>query len=75
MPYLQARSRSYLDRAHDQPLFELAGAVKDQGLALDMCHAHGAAMPLLGLSRELYAMAEPAHGHEEMTAVIEMFPQ
>jgi 3-hydroxyisobutyrate dehydrogenase len=75
VPYLQARSRGYLERAHDHPLFALSGAVKDQGLALDLGHAHGAAMPLLALSRELFAMAEPEHGAEEMTAVIERYPQ
>jgi 3-hydroxyisobutyrate dehydrogenase len=75
MPYLQARSRGYLERSHDRPLFTLSGSVKDQGLALEMGHAHGAAMPLLALSRELYAMAEPRHGHEEMTAVIETYPR
>jgi 3-hydroxyisobutyrate dehydrogenase len=75
MPYLQARSRGYLERVHDRPMFELSGAVKDQGLALDLGRAHGAAMPLLAVSRELYAMAEPQHGHEEMTAVIETYPQ
>jgi 3-hydroxyisobutyrate dehydrogenase len=75
VPYLQARSRGYLERAHDNPLFALSGAVKDQGLALDLGRAHGAAMPLLALSRELFAMAEPEHGAEEMTAVIEGYPQ
>jgi 3-hydroxyisobutyrate dehydrogenase-like beta-hydroxyacid dehydrogenase len=75
MPYLQARSRGYLERSHDQPLFALSGAVKDQSLALELGRDHGAAMPLLALSRELYALAEPQHGHEEMTAVIEQYPQ
>lgn len=75
MPYLQARRRGYLEHAHDHPTFALSGAVKDQGLALDLGRAHGAAMPLLALSRELYALAEPEHGSEEMTAVIERYPR
>ena len=74
VPYLQARSRGYLERVHDRPMFELSGAVKDQGLALALGRAHGAAMPLLAVSRELFAMAEPEHGREEMTAVIERYP-
>ncbi|HSR23873.1 MAG TPA: NAD(P)-dependent oxidoreductase [Candidatus Eisenbacteria bacterium] len=74
MPYLEARSRGYLARSHDRPMFELSGAVKDQGLALELGRAGGAAMPLLALSRELFAMAEPEHGSEEMTAVIERYP-
>jgi 3-hydroxyisobutyrate dehydrogenase len=75
MPYLQARRRGYLEHDHDNPTFALSGAVKDQGLALDLGRAHGAAMPLLALSRELYALAEPEHGSEEMTAVIEQYPR
>ena len=75
VPYLQARSRGYLERVHDRPMFELSGAVKDQGLALALGRAHGAAMPLLAVSRELFAMAEPEHGREEMTAVIERYPR
>jgi 3-hydroxyisobutyrate dehydrogenase-like beta-hydroxyacid dehydrogenase len=75
MPALQARSQSYLERRHDQPTFTLSGAVKDQSLALELGRAHGAVLPLLALSRELYAMAEPVHGREEMTAVIETYIQ
>ena len=75
MPYLQARKRGYLERSHDNPTFQLSGAIKDQSLALELGRAHGAAMPLLGLSRELYALAEPEHGAKELTAVIEAYPQ
>lgn len=74
VPYLQARRRGYLERSHDQPMFELAGIVKDLGLALDLGRQAGAAMPATALSRELYALAVPAHGREEMTAVIEEYP-
>ncbi len=74
MPYLQLRRRGYLERSHDDPMFELSGAVKDQTLALELGRAHGAALPLLAVSRELYAMAELEHGREEMTAVIESYP-
>ncbi|HEY4025777.1 MAG TPA: NAD-binding protein, partial [Candidatus Dormibacteraeota bacterium] len=75
MPYLESRSRAYLERAYDRPMFQLSGAVKDQGLALDLGRAHGAAMPLLAVSREIYAMAEPQHGNEETIAVLETYPQ
>ena len=74
MPYLQVRRRGYLERSHDDPMFELSGAVKDQTLALELGRTYGAALPLLAVSRELYAMAEPEHGREEMTAVIESYP-
>lgn len=74
MPYLRARSRGYLERSYDEPTFELSGAIKDQGLALELGRRHGAAMPVLGLSRELYALAEPAHGGDEFTAVMEAYP-
>ncbi len=74
MPYLQARRRGYLEGSHDRPLFALAGMVKDLTLALDTGRRAGAAMPVTALSRELYAQAEPQHGREEMTAVIERYP-
>lgn len=74
MPNLQARSRGYLERSHDHPTFDLTGAVKDQTLMLELGRRHGAAMPLLAVARELYAMAEPAYGQQEMTAVMERYP-
>jgi 3-hydroxyisobutyrate dehydrogenase-like beta-hydroxyacid dehydrogenase len=75
VPYLQARSRGYLEGSHDRPSFDVTGAVKDQTLMLDLGRRHGAAMPLLAVSRELYAMAEPEYGKQEMTAVIERYPR
>lgn len=73
MPYLQARRRGYLQHSHENPTFELAGMVKDLELAQDLGHKAGAAVPVVSLARELYALAEPEHGREEMTAVIEMY--
>jgi 3-hydroxyisobutyrate dehydrogenase len=75
VPYLQLRSRGYLDRSHDRPTFELSGAIKDQTLALELGRSHGAAMPILAVTREVYALAEPEHGRRELTAVIEAYPQ
>lgn len=75
MPYLQARSRGYLERSHGRPTFDLKGAVKDQTLMLELGRRHGAAMPLLAVARELYAMAEPEYGEQEMTAVMERYPR
>jgi 3-hydroxyisobutyrate dehydrogenase len=73
VPYLQARSRSYLDRDHTSTLFEVGAIVKDLDLALEAAHAAGAAMPVSGQSRELYGLVAGEHGHDEMTAVIELF--
>jgi 3-hydroxyisobutyrate dehydrogenase len=73
MPYLQARTRSYLDRDHSRPMFEVEAIVKDLDLALAAGHAAGASMPVAAQARELYRLAAAEHGHEEMTAVIELF--
>ena len=74
MPYLDARRRGYLARDHEATLFELAGMVKDMDLALDLGRRAGAAMPMTAVARELYAVAAPEHGEEELTAVIEVYP-
>jgi 3-hydroxyisobutyrate dehydrogenase-like beta-hydroxyacid dehydrogenase len=74
-PYLQARSRGYLEGSHDRPMFELSAARKDQDLALELARASGAATPLLSLTRDIFALAEPEHGREEITAVIEEYPR
>ena len=74
MPYLQARRRGYLEGSHENPLFELSGMVKDLDLALELGRQSGAAMPVVAQARELYAMAEPEHGRQEITAVIETYP-
>jgi len=73
VPYLQARSRSLLDRDHSAPMFDLDAIVKDLDLALGAGHAGGAAMPVAAQARELYGLAADQHGREEMTAVIELF--
>jgi 3-hydroxyisobutyrate dehydrogenase len=73
VPYLQARSRSYLDRDHSSTLFEVGAIVKDLDQALEVAHAAGAAMPVSGQARELYGLVAGEHGHDEMTAVIELF--
>jgi 3-hydroxyisobutyrate dehydrogenase-like beta-hydroxyacid dehydrogenase len=73
MPYLQARSRSLLQRDHGNPMFEVEAIVKDLDLALGEGHAAGAAMPMTAQARELYALAVPEHGRDEMSAVIELF--
>jgi 3-hydroxyisobutyrate dehydrogenase len=73
MPYIEARRRSYLEGVHQPAMFELSGMVKDLSLALDLGHRAGAAMPLTAVARETYAAAEPAHGGQEMTAVIERY--
>lgn len=73
VPYLQARSRSLLERDHYPLMFELDAIVKDLGLALEAGHAAGAAMPVAAQARELYGLAADRHGREEMTAVIELF--
>lgn len=74
MPYLQARRRGYLEGSHENPLFELSGMVKDLDLALELGRQSGAAMPVVAQARELYAMAEPEHRRQEITAVIETYP-
>ena len=73
VPYLQARSRSLLDRDHSSPMFDLDAIVKDFDLALGAGHAAGAAMPVAAHARELYGLVADQHGREEMTAVIELF--
>jgi 3-hydroxyisobutyrate dehydrogenase len=73
VPYLEARSRSYLDRDHTSTLFEVGAIVKDLDLALEAAHAAGAAMPVSGQARELYGLVAGEHGHDEITAVIELF--
>jgi 3-hydroxyisobutyrate dehydrogenase-like beta-hydroxyacid dehydrogenase len=73
VPYLQARSRSLLDRDHSAPMFDLDAIVKDLDLALAAGHAAGAPMPVAAQARELYGLAAGEHGREEMTAVIELF--
>jgi 3-hydroxyisobutyrate dehydrogenase-like beta-hydroxyacid dehydrogenase len=74
MPYLRLRQRGYLERAHEALFFELDAMVKDLSLAVDVAQRSGAAIPVTSLSRELYAMAAPEHGREEITAVIEEYP-
>lgn len=73
VPYLNARRRGYIDRSHDDPMFELRAMRKDLDLALDAGHGAGAAMPLLAAVREVFALAEPAHAQEEITALIEEY--
>ena len=73
VPYLQARSRSLLERDHSSPMFDLNAIVKDFDLALAAGHAAGAAMPVAAQARELYGLVADQHGREEMTAVIELF--
>lgn len=73
VPYLDVRRRSYLDRDHGRPIFELRGMVKDLDLALDAGHQAGAVLPVTAQARELYALAAPEHAAEEMTAVIEIY--
>jgi 3-hydroxyisobutyrate dehydrogenase-like beta-hydroxyacid dehydrogenase len=73
MPYLQARTRSLLDRDHSDPMFEVDAIVKDLDLALGVGHGAGAAMPVAAQAHELYRLAVPEHGRDEMTAVIELF--
>jgi len=75
MPYLQARRRGYLEGRHETLLFDLSAMVKDLDLALDLGRRAGAAMPVDAQARELYAMAEPDHGKEEITAVLETYPR
>jgi 3-hydroxyisobutyrate dehydrogenase-like beta-hydroxyacid dehydrogenase len=74
VPYLQARKGSYLERRHSPAMFFLRDMVKDVDLALAVFHAGGASTPVLGLTREMYASAAPAHGEEELSAVIEAYP-
>ena len=74
VPYLEARRRSYVDRQHSPARFFLRDIVKDLDLGLGVFHAGGASTPLLALAREIYASALPAHGEEELSAVIERFP-
>ncbi|HEX4216114.1 MAG TPA: NAD(P)-dependent oxidoreductase [Candidatus Dormibacteraeota bacterium] len=73
VPYLSARRRGYIERSHDNPMFELRAMRKDLDLALDAGHEAGAALPLLASVRELFAMAEPAHADEEITGLIEEY--
>jgi len=75
IPYLQARRRGYLEGRHENRLFDLSAMVKDLDLALDLGRQAGAAMPVVAQARELYAMAEPKHGKQEITAVIETYPR
>jgi 3-hydroxyisobutyrate dehydrogenase-like beta-hydroxyacid dehydrogenase len=73
VPSLQVRARSLLERDHSEPTFELDAILKDLDLALAVGHAAGAAMPVAAQARELYRLAVPEHGRDEMTAVIELF--
>jgi 3-hydroxyisobutyrate dehydrogenase-like beta-hydroxyacid dehydrogenase len=73
MPYLDARRRGFLDHDHSRPLFELRGIRKDLDLALGLGREAGAAMPAVAQARELYALEEPAHGDDEITAIIELY--
>lgn len=75
IPYLQTRRRGYLEGRHENRLFDLSAMVKDLDLALDLGRQAGAAMPVVAQARELYAMAEPKHGKQEITAVIETYPR
>jgi 3-hydroxyisobutyrate dehydrogenase-like beta-hydroxyacid dehydrogenase len=74
VPNLQVRARSLLERDHSEPTFEVRAIVKDLDLALGVGHPAGAAMPVTAQARELYGLAVPEHGREEMTAVIEICP-
>jgi 3-hydroxyisobutyrate dehydrogenase len=73
MPSLQVRARSLVEHDHSDPLFDVDAIIKDLDLALDAGHAAGAAMPMAAQARELYGLAAPEHGRDEMTAVIELF--
>lgn len=73
VPYLNTRRRGYLDRDHANPTFELNGIRKDLDLALRAAHVARAALPVTAAAGELYALAEPDHADDEMTAVIEVF--
>ena len=65
--------RSFIDRDHGRPIFEVGGMVKDLDLALELGHGAGAAMPTVAQVRELFGLAAPEHGGDEITSVIEVF--
>ena len=74
VPYLQARRNGFMEGVHEPPLFQLTGMVKDLDLALDTGHRAGASLPIVALTREIFATAIPEHGDREMTAVMERYP-
>ena len=73
MPYLETRRRGSVERDHGNPIFELRGMRKDLDLALGLGHAAEAPMPAIGAAREVYGLAEPEFGGDEITAVIEPY--
>lgn len=73
VPYLAVRRRGFLERDHSRPIFEVGGMVKDLDLALGLGHGAGAAMPTVAQVRELFGLAAPEHGGEEISSVIEVF--
>ena len=56
-----------------EPDVRAGGYGQRPGAGAGSRHKAGAAMPVVSLARELYALAEPEHGREEMTALIEMY--
>jgi 3-hydroxyisobutyrate dehydrogenase len=73
VPYLTARRRGFIDRDHSRPIFEVDGMIKDLDLALELGHGAGGAMPTVAQVRELFGLAAPEHGGDEITSVIEVF--
>jgi len=73
MPYLKARKRGYVDHDHSAPLFFIKDMVKDLDLALGLAHRSAAAMPLLAVTRELYAEVARERPTDEITALIERY--
>lgn len=72
-PNLDADRRGFVGRDHSSRSWEVTGMRKDLDLALRAAHANGAPLPVTAAAAELFAMAEPEHADDEMTAVIEVF--
>ncbi|MBO0702735.1 MAG: NAD(P)-dependent oxidoreductase [Candidatus Dormibacteraeota bacterium] len=74
-PNLARDRRGFLGRDHSVQTWEVSAMRKDLDLALRAAHASGAPLPLTAAAAELFTFVEPAHGNDEMTAVIEAFGQ
>ncbi|MEA2683381.1 MAG: hypothetical protein QOK05_1709 [Chloroflexota bacterium] len=68
-PYLEVRKAGYLEQRYQPSMFSLRDMVKDLDLALEVLRGAGAEVPLIELTRGLYAGELDGHGGDDMSAI------
>jgi 3-hydroxyisobutyrate dehydrogenase-like beta-hydroxyacid dehydrogenase len=68
-PYLEVRKPGYLEQRYRPSMFSLRDLLKDVDLALGVLRGAGATVPIVELTRSLYADQLDGHGEDDMSAI------